>query len=302
MRSIRKIATYNIPKLWYTFLAIISSIIFRKEKIAICCIAKNENLYIREWVEYHKTLGIDHITIYDNNDIDGEYFHDVLSDYIKTGFCNIIDYRGRKVCQLAAYNDYYQKYNSLFDWIAFIDCDEFITLGKNAKGTLKSILHSKRFIFYQMLHINWMCFGDNNQLDYDVRATIQRFPTPIYPLDFQWHLPFPENNHVKTIVRGGLKNVYWIHPHYCCTPYYYCCNALGNRIDTESPFTPYNFSYIYLRHYRTKSIGEYVKKIQRGYPDQTDIEAKAKLSIADFFVVNKKTPEKETYIQNLLNT
>ena len=36
-------------------------------RTSICCIAKNEDLYIDEWINYHKKLGFDHFFIYQNN-------------------------------------------------------------------------------------------------------------------------------------------------------------------------------------------------------------------------------------------
>jgi hypothetical protein len=36
-------------------------------KVAICCIAKNEDNYIDEWIEYHLKLGIDDIHVHQNN-------------------------------------------------------------------------------------------------------------------------------------------------------------------------------------------------------------------------------------------
>ena len=35
------------------------------------------------------------IYLYDNNDINGEKFEDVIDDYIKSGFVEINDWRGR---------------------------------------------------------------------------------------------------------------------------------------------------------------------------------------------------------------
>lgn len=43
-------------------------------KVCVCCIAKMENLYIKEYVEYYYNLGVDKIVLYDNNEIDGEHF------------------------------------------------------------------------------------------------------------------------------------------------------------------------------------------------------------------------------------
>ena len=62
-------------------------------KVAVCAIAKNENLYIREWVEWYKNLGVSKIFLYDNNDLDGERFEEVIDDYIKSDFVEVIDVR-----------------------------------------------------------------------------------------------------------------------------------------------------------------------------------------------------------------
>ena len=63
-------------------------------KVALCAIAKNENLYIREWVEFYKNIGISKVIINDNNDKEGERFDVVINDYIEDGFVDINDMRG----------------------------------------------------------------------------------------------------------------------------------------------------------------------------------------------------------------
>ncbi len=52
----------------------------------ICCIEKQENLYLRDFVEYYKKVGVDNIVMYDNNDVNGEYPQQVIGDYIANGF------------------------------------------------------------------------------------------------------------------------------------------------------------------------------------------------------------------------
>ena len=51
----------------------------RLNKICLCTVAKEENIYIREFIEYYKNYGIDKIFIYDNNDKNGEKFEDVIN-------------------------------------------------------------------------------------------------------------------------------------------------------------------------------------------------------------------------------
>lgn len=269
-------------------------------KIALCCIAKCENDYIREFVEYYKDMGIDNIYIYDNNDIDGERFDIVLKDHIESGFCKIIDIRGHKVCQWQSYKLFYDQHRMDYDWIMYFDCDEFLTF-TNPRQSLKSFLSEKKYKKYQMIHVNWLCYGDNNLLDNDGRKVTERFVEPVYPLDFKLQYDFPENNHVKTIVRGGLKDIQ-CSVHLCYSPYYKCCTPNGLECDILSPFCNYDHSIVYLRHYRTKTIGEWIRiKQNRGYADQTDDSARDKLDVKSFFRMNEDTQEKREYIKKLLS-
>jgi hypothetical protein len=95
--------------------------------VAVCCVGRSENRYIREYVEHYKRIGVDKIFIYDNNFDGEEYFEDVINDHIESGFIDVIDYRNRTLCQLMAYQDCYNKYGVEYDWILFVDCgDEYL--------------------------------------------------------------------------------------------------------------------------------------------------------------------------------
>ena len=69
-----------------------------KSKVCICAIGKEENRYIKEFVEHYKKLGVDKIFLYDNNKKKGERFESVISEYINEGFVKIYNYRGKKEC------------------------------------------------------------------------------------------------------------------------------------------------------------------------------------------------------------
>ena len=110
----------------------------KKLNICICSIGKNENLYIREFVEYYFKLGIDKIFIYDNNELEGENFNVVLRDYIESKFFEIIDIRGLFAVQIPIYNYCYRKNKDVYDWIGFLDFDDFLFIEN--KETIKSYL------------------------------------------------------------------------------------------------------------------------------------------------------------------
>lgn len=261
-------------------------------KTLVCCIGKNENRYVREYVEWYKKIGLTHIRLYDNNDIDGERFEDSIGDYINSGFVELVDYRGKVQCQLQAYEECYKELGGEYDWILFIDCgDEYLHLVNHK--TITDFLSDDMFKDYDMLHLNLMTFGDCGHLTYEDKPLIERFPRPI-PFDTKVAYDFPENAHVSSIVRGGLKEVLFRgSPH---TPYpnnLRCCNDVGEEVNSNSPFSNISFRNAFFRHYTTKTAEEYCNKMRRGFPDQIwDNSRVANLVETRFFRTNEVTKEK----------
>lgn len=253
----------------------------------LCCIGKNENRYIREFVKYYRQLGVTHIRIYDNNDVDGEHFEDVLGDFIDSGYVSLVNYRGRKVCQLDAYNECYKELGDYYDWVMYFDIDEFMFL--NNDNNVSDYLSRKEFNDFDMIHINWLLFGDDEQLTDDGRDVLYRI---INHLDVNQttSYTFPDTFHVKSIVRGGLSNVEWTQTSHTPVSGLRCCNGYGEPCDGDSPFTPYDFRHSGLRHFTTKTAEEYAMKIERGFPDGNSITKQQLIEL--FFKRNKITPEK----------
>jgi len=269
-------------------------------KTLLCCIGRNENQYIREYVEYYKNLGITNICLYDNNYDGEEYFEDVIGDYIDDGFVILKDYRNKKKCQLMAYEECYAEYRTQYDWIMFFDCDEFLTL--TTAKTIDEYLSQEKFNDFDAIKINWMIFGDSDLIRNDGRPLLERFTKPI---DYNKHVAydFPENNHIKTIARCiGVNIKFAGNPH--VTNVRNQCNAAGISCGDKmmSPFTDYDFSEAYLRHYSTKTIDEYCDKMIKGFPDQNwDGSRVQNLIETRFFNYNELTQEKVDVIKERLN-
>ena len=269
-------------------------------KVCMCIIGKKENLYAKEFVNYYKNLGYNHIFIYDNNDVNDEKFEDVLRQEILDNFVTIIDYRGYRGKinrpQFDAYRDCYSKYSSEYDWLSFYDFDEFLYLRENKN--IQEFLDQDKFKKCIDIKINWIVYSDNDLIYYEDKPIQERFTTPL--------INDTENKHIKSTVRGHLKNNYWSkmwNPH-SSTGNYASCTATGSKTDSNSPFhTPPNFEGAFIKHYATKTIEEFLGKIRRGRSDLKVTFNKElwKDRINYFFGRNKKTKEKLDYIKKELN-
>jgi hypothetical protein len=151
-------------------------------KIAVCCIVKQENLYLRDWVKYYHDMGITKIVLYDNNDVNGEYPQQVIGDYIASGFVDYKNARGKYRHQIEAYNQCYKEYKHEFDWIGFLDIDEYWYL--SPEYTIDTFFSEERLPNAYAVFINWLCYGDDNKIHYEPKPMQERFKTPTYPLDF----------------------------------------------------------------------------------------------------------------------
>ena len=272
-------------------------------KICLCCIGRLENRYAIEYVEYYKQLGFDNIFIIDNNYNNEEYFEDVLQSYIDTGFVKIISkYRNKPHIQCEAYIDVYNNYLNNYDWCAFFDFDEYLTLSVDT--SIKDYLSRQEFKDYNQICINWKLYTDNNLIYDDGRPCLERFTEPAnmnVSLNDEYH-DFLENIHIKSIIRGNLSNISCSMPHcfYGESLKNNTCTNNGTHMENISPFvSPINYDLAYIKHFCYKTIEEFLKnKYTKGVGDR-NIDDYHKLNpINYFFSVNKKTKEKEDYINN----
>jgi len=276
---------YNLPnyiKNNYNFI--------EKKGVGICCIGKNENLYAKEYVEYYLKLGIKKIIIYDNNDINGEKFEDILEKYIKNNFVEIINIRGFQSVQLPVYNLCYKTFSNQFDFISFLDFDEFITIQNNMN--INEYIYDFKFHKCETILLNWVMYGDNDLEKYDNRSMIERFIKP--------HNKY---NRGKSIVRTGISNLIIISTIVIGVNTKYFCNSNGIRLfpNTYFDFQAPNNSEAFIKHFYTKTSEEFCFKIKRGdahfHKEQSDYINVRESRIKLFFGFNKITTEKINIIE-----
>lgn len=132
-------------------------------KIAIVCIAKDEDDYLREWAEYHLKIGFSDIFLFQNN----WRFKDKLDNRV-----HMIEADGHRV-QNPIYNWFLSNgISKTFRWTAFIDADEFIY-----PGNMKICDALNGLSNFDSVYVHWRLFGDSG-LHFDesgTRSVINRF-------------------------------------------------------------------------------------------------------------------------------
>lgn len=254
--------------------------------VCLCTIGKKENKYVREFVGHYKRLGVDKIFIYDNNDINDESFENVISDYIKSKYVELINYRGIDKAQKLSMNDCYNKNYLKYKWFIFYDMDEFLYL-KNYTN-IKSFLSENKFKKCKKIRLNLVYQTDNNFIFYQNESLLKRFP------NFNHNI---KTYIVKSILRGNISGIKIYQVHYL-NKKIIGCNGFGNIVNqTNSVADIIDLNYFYIKHYAFKSTEEFINKILRGDAIRGFKKKNILHKIDIYFRYNKITLEKIIFIE-----
>lgn len=146
-----------------------------KYNVSICGIFKNEAIYLKEWIEFHKIVGVDHFYMYNNNSDDN--FRDVLAPYIEEGVVTLVEWK-KNQAQMEAYHDCIEKFSNETRWIGFIDIDEFIVpkSTNNVYDFLKIFEKNRPAVL-----IYWKMFGSSGKINRDINSLVTNDLTVCWP-------------------------------------------------------------------------------------------------------------------------
>jgi len=274
--------------------------------ILLVGIAKYENNYIREWIEYHKGIGINKIILCDNNPINGENLTEPIKDYVDSNFVEIDEsFRGQSCLQLACYEKHFKNNHMKYDWITFNDIDEFIFLEEGSGYTnIQQFLDEPIFNDTDNIILTWKYYDDNDILDVvnEDYSVLKRF-THHAPVENEGD----PNSLSKAIYKGKVERGYALGGH-CIQGFqdssgrkYVFRTADKNIMKFESSgWCFYNFNKTHfpvsIHHFQLKSIGEYIKnKMLKGENEPN------KYNFKFFFDINKLTKEKVQYALKILD-
>ena len=253
-----------------------------RTKVAVCAIVRNENRYMREWIEWHKSLGVEKFFIYDNGHGNDENPRDVIGDDTQVVIFDWRDRDGNTQCE--AYDECYRENGSEFDWMGFIDIDEFV----QSKMPLPDVLNT---IEADVVAFSWRMMTDNGLVRYDPRPVQERFTQPAEDLK-------PESQFVKSFVRGSIDGLSFDKdPHMPHHPALEVVNPNGGKAPQCSVGTG-SREVAWIDHHFTKTAEEFAQKVSRSWPaihDERIIE-KEKNAANHFFRFNERTAEKEAIL------
>lgn len=230
-----------------------------EHELAIVAIAKNEGLYIREWIEYHHIIGINKIYLYDNDSSDNTV--ELLQPYIESGYVEYTPIHGVGK-QLEAYNDAIARYKMECRWMAFIDLDEYIMpqqpfepIANIVKRVLKK--HSNA----AGIALNWCLYGNSGHKNRPKGLITESYIE-------RGKESNPLNHMIKTLCNPRMVH-YYISPHY---PQYrlgaISVDSTGEKRSKGWFCRDLTFKNLRLNHYYCKSEEDYKIKTSRGLGDR----------------------------------
>jgi hypothetical protein len=225
--------------------------------LGMCAIAKNEGRYLREWLEWHRMIGIEHFFLYDNESDDDTAR--VLAPYIEQG---LVDYQlwDEHPGQLSAYADCIGRVRQRCTWIAFVDLDEFLVPGPGLRmSDLLAQLPS-----CNGLGVNWLQFGPSGWKDPPAGLQIASYCQRSADDD-------PDNRYFKSIVRTARVLGPSQHPHgFQFLDSGFLCDEDGRPILHETLTSKHSSRHVRINHYYTRSESEFARKLLRGNADQLE--------------------------------
>ena len=142
------------------------NIMQKKYYVSICAIFRDEGYYLKEWIEFHKIIGIEHFYLYNNFSQDN--YLEVLAPYIQAGEVTLIDWPVPQG-QMSAYQDCFNKFRDETNWFAFIDIDEFIVPNKtDTIGDFLKPFELKR----PAVLLYWRHFGASGLISRDINGLV----------------------------------------------------------------------------------------------------------------------------------
>ena len=220
--------------------------------LSICAMYRNEAPYLREWVAFHRLMGVERFYLYDNESTDDH--REALAPFIDEGVVTVTEMPGWPV-QMQVYDDCLRRHRDESRWIAFIDIDEF--LFSPAGGPVADVMRG--YEPHPGVVVNWAVFGNSGHDEPPGGLVLENYTRRS---DSEgW------NRHIKAIV--DPRRV----AHFC-GPHIFTYREGGPVDERGRPLSrprrtftdTVSFDRLRLNHYLTRSRREYADKLRTVWP------------------------------------
>ncbi len=215
--------------------------------LGVVCIIKNEAPYLAEWVEYHRSVGVEKFFVYDNDSSDNP--QKILEPYIRMGLVEYIPFPGDKR-QLPAYYDALKRCGKRSKWLAFIDLDEFLVSldGRPLPEVVRGATGNSPLV--AQLLVTWRVFGS---------AGHKTKPQGLVLENYQYRAPDDTPTYTK----------FFLNPRAVLDLRVHNCEVLGRTVDENGKDVLPDGKVtsrrkICIHHYAVKSWEEFLEKSRRG--------------------------------------
>jgi hypothetical protein len=217
-------------KLYFiSFLVMTSCFAEYRYNLSICMIFRDEALYLKEWIEFHRLVGVEHFYLCSHHSQD--HFKKVLKPYIKKGIVDLKilvddpDDFGSQI-QMNFYNECINKFKNESKWIAVLDADEFLFPAQ--EQSLIPIL--KEYEEFGGIAVNWQMFGTSHIEKLQSNVLMIEQLLCCAPRDLE------VNTHIKSIIQPQ-RVAHFGNPHSATYLHGYA-QVNTQRIPFIGPFSP----------------------------------------------------------------
>lgn len=228
--------------------------------VALCVAIKDQAVDVREWITYHRAIGVSKFYIWDTGS--KPPLLEAIEDFVHEGLVHyqfddkVRPKAGTHGPQVALYDRCLKRWGKDHAFMGFIDTDEFLMI-RDGTATLPDLL--KDYTGHGGLVVNWEVFGSGGLVLRPKGNSLMSY----------WRCSppnHPENTHVKSIVRPACALESATDPHH----FYYRDNPECMPVNTrhelvagpKSP-TPV-LERLALYHYAVKSLDDFRQKMSRG--------------------------------------
>ena len=229
-----------------------------KSYLSIAAIYRDEAPYLREWIEFHRLVGVERFFLYDNFSLDDH--REVLAPYVDEDVVVVHEWPVFPG-QLPAYDDAVRRHGHESRWIAFIDLDEF--LFSPAMTPLPDLL--REFEEHPGLLANWFVFGSSGHRTQPAGLVIE---------NYRWRMKTPDGPQMSKSIVDPTRAKHCGGAHF----FFYKEGSAVNERHEPVPYgrTPTPASdRIRVNHYYVKSIDEGKKKLLKRAATTGDLRTAA---------------------------